>query len=263
MSPETRHPTPHSDINDLLSFWLEGVKTALGDKVIGAYLTGSLTYGDFVRRRSDIDLCVVVKQALSVTELESIKQLHVDTEQRFPFWAKRVECSYLPVSLIHEVLPPKTPRPWWGHGVFYAEAPYGNEWLINQYFLFTTGVALAGPAFRTLVGGVDLQEVQKASARDLFQEWEPKIAYPPEYLSDPHIQSYVVLNLCRILYTVLKGVAGSKKVATKWVKAAYPQWSDLIEEADNWGHGKSMDRKHEVVDFIKFTIERVNEWNVV
>ena len=85
MSPETRHPTPHSDINDLLSFWLEGVKTALGDKVIGAYLTGSLTYGDFVRRRSDIDLCVVVKQALSVTELESIKQLHVAPNNAFHF----------------------------------------------------------------------------------------------------------------------------------------------------------------------------------
>jgi hypothetical protein len=258
MNLKLQHKTPYSDINDLLLFWAGGVYAGLGEKVIGVYLTGSLTYGDFVPKRSDVDLCVVVKPALSVAELESIKRLHLETEQRYPHWAKRVECSYLPIDLIHEVLPPKTPRPWWGHGVFYAEAPYGNEWIINQYFLYTSGIALMGPEYRTLVSHVDLKEVQKASARDLFQEWEPKI-HNSESLDDGHLQSYVVLNLCRILYTVVQGKAGSKKAAGAWVKAACPQWKSLIEEADSWGHGAEMNRVEDVIAFIRFAVEKVNQ----
>lgn len=262
MNLELKHTTPYSDINELLRFWAGGVYAALGEKVIGLYLTGSLTYGDFVPKRSDVDLCVVVKQALSVAELESIQRLHIETEHRYPDWTKRVECSYLPIDLVHEVLPPKIPRPWWGHGVFYAEAPYGNEWILNQYFLYTSGVALMGPEFRTLVSHVDLNEVQKASARDLFQEWEPKVRNS-ESLNDGHLQSYVVLNLCRILYTVIYGDAGSKTIAASWVKAVYPQWSDLIEQADNWGHGAEMNRKDDAIAFIKFAVEKVNQTHLL
>ncbi len=258
MNLKLKQETPYSDINDLLLFWAGGVCDALGGKVIGLYLTGSLTYGDFVLKRSDVDLCVVVNQALSVAELESIKRLHIETEHRYPHWAKRVECSYLPMDLMHEVLPPKTPRPWWGHGVFYAEAPYGNEWIINQYFLYTSGIALIGSEYRTLVSHVDLKEVQKASARDLFQEWEPRIRNSGS-LADPHDQSYVVLNLCRILSTVLQGDAGSKKAAVAWVTAAYPQWKSLIEEADDWGHGAEMNRIEDVIAFIRFAVEKVND----
>lgn len=257
-----KHKTPYSDINDLLLFWGGGVYAGLGEKVVGLYLTGSLTYGDFVLKRSDVDLCVVVKQALSVAELESIKRLHIETEQRYPHWAKRVECSYLPIDLVHEVLPPKTPRPWWGHGVLYEEAPYGNEWIINQYFLYTSGVALMGPEYRTLVSHVDLKEVQKASARDLFREWEPKIRNSGS-LADSHDQSYVVLNLCRILYTVVQGEAGSKKTAGAWVKAAYPQWKSLIEEADDWGYETEMNRIEDVTAFIRFAVETVNQTHLL
>lgn len=258
MNLKLQHKTPHADVNDLLLLWAGGVADVLGEKVIGLYLTGSLTYGDFARKRSDIDLCVVVKKPLFASELELIERLHIETERRYPVWARRVECSYVPIHMMHEVLPPKTPRPWWGHGVLYAEAPYGNEWIINQYFLHKSGIALLGPEFRTLVNHVDLREVQKASARDLFQEWEPKIRNS-ESLQDSHLQSYVVLNLCRILYTVIRGDAGSKKAAVAWVKTAYPRWDGLIEEADDWGHGTEMNRKDDVIAFIRFAAEQVNE----
>jgi len=34
------------DVNDLLAFFAESLKTILGDQLLGLYLTGSLTYGD-------------------------------------------------------------------------------------------------------------------------------------------------------------------------------------------------------------------------
>jgi hypothetical protein len=63
--------------------------------------------------------------------------------------------------------------------------------------------------------------------------------------------------------TVLQGDAGSKKAAGAWVKAAYPQWKGLIEEADGWGHGAEMNRVEDVIAFIKFAVEKVNQTDLL
>jgi len=250
--------TPYQDINNLLADWTEGVKNMLGENVVGLYLSGSLTYGDFVPERSDIDLHAVVRRPLKDNELESVERLHKDLNENYLAWKGRLECSYVPLELLQETSPPKTPRPWWGFNRLYAEAPAGNEWIINHYFLSKYGIALHGPEFNALIPPLDMSEVRKASARDLFQEWKLKIN-DAEWLADPHRQSYLVLNLCRILHAVIGGGPGSKKVAAEWTKTTYPRWQNLIEEAGQWVYGKEMRRQDEVITLIKFAIEKVNE----
>jgi hypothetical protein len=250
--------TPYPAINSVLSEWVEGVKRLLGRKLVGLYLSGSLAYGDFVPERSDIDLQAVVQIPLTQDELRSAEQLHKDIERKCPEWANRIECSYVPLELMRELRPPATPRPWWGFGTFYAEAPAGNEWIINHYLLSKHGIRLAGPDFNDLIPPIEIDHVRRASARDLFQEWVPKID-DAEWLSNSHYQSYLVLNLCRILHTVVHGEPGSKKVAGDWAKAMYPQWKSLIEEAERWSYGDKMKRQADAVAFLRFAVERVNE----
>lgn len=250
--------TPYPAINSVLSEWVEGVKRVLSRKIVGLYLSGSLAYGDFVPERSDIDLQAVVRNPLTEEELRSVEQLHRQIEGRFPQWAGRIECSYVPMELMRELTPPATPRPWWGFGTFYAEAPAGNEWIINHYLLSKHGVTLAGHDFRDLIPPIDIDSVRQASARDLFQEWLPKI-HDPEWLSNSHYQSYLVLNLCRILHTVIQGEPRSKKVAGEWAKATYPQWKSLIEEAGRWAYGDKMKRQADAVAFLRFAVKLVDE----
>jgi hypothetical protein len=138
-----RNLTPYQDINGLLADWVKGVKNILGGKVVGLYLSGSLSYGGFVLERSDIDL-------------------------------------------------------------------EDAEWLSNS-----------------------------------------------------HYQSYLALNLCRILHTIAGTEPGSKKVAAEWTKAIYPQWEDLIIEAEQWKFGMEMNRNGEVIRFIKFSIGKVNEIGIL
>ena len=250
--------TPYPAINTVLTEWADGLKRLLGKKIVGLYLSGSLTYGDFVPERSDIDLEAVVESPLTEDELRSVEQLHSQIEGRCPQWANRIECSYVPLELMCELTPPTTPRPWWGFGTLYAEAPAGNEWIINHDLLSKHGIALDGPDFKGLIPPIDIHIVRQASARDLFQEWVPKID-DGAWLSNSHYQSYLVLNLCRILRTVIHGQPGSKKVAGQWVKATYPQWKNLIEEAERWAYGGEMNRQADAVSFLRFAVERVNE----
>lgn len=200
----------------------------------------------------------VVRNPLMKDELATIGGLHKEIEECFPAWARRVECSYVPLQLMSELNPPVTPRPWWGFGVLYAEAPAGNEWIINHYLLSKYGVALYGPSFKELAPAIRVEDVRRASARDLFAEWLPKIN-DSAWLSDSHQQSYLALNLCRILCTCLDGEPRSKKAAVAWTKQDYPQWADLIEEAERWSYGDDMKRENDVIAFIKFSVERVRE----
>jgi hypothetical protein len=254
--------TPYPAINALLGDWVEGVRRLLGKKIVGLYLSGSLAYGDFVLERSDIDLQAVVQNPLAEGELKSVEELHRQMEKRHPEWADRIECSYVPLQLMRELTPPATPRPWWGFGTFHAEAPAGNEWIINHYLLSKHGVPLAGPAFNELIPPIDIDSVRRASARDLFQEWLPKVN-DVEWFSNSHYQSYLVLNLCRILHTVIAGEPSSKKVAGAWAKATYPEWSSLIEEAESWAYGSEMRRQDDAAAFLRFAVERVNETKLV
>src|ERR1700690_954475 len=178
---------PFKDINEILEFFRSGIIFIFKKNLIGIYLTGSLSYGAFHYDRSDIDLTVILKNPVSPGELEAIKNFHKQIEEKFNKWAKRLECSYTPIEMLPNILPPKKPRPWYwgGEGFLYEEAPYGNEWIINNYLLYQHAIPLVGPNFKELTGPIDMEEVQKACILDLFTEWEPKIANR-DWLDDNH-----------------------------------------------------------------------------
>lgn len=248
--------TPYQEINELLFFACNSISDILADTLTGIYLTGSLTYDDFVPGRSDIDLVVIVNEELLKTVVKKIRQFHLDLEKRYPQWKERIECSYLPVVLLNNILPPKTPRPYMGGGKFYAEAPYGNEWIINLYFLHRYGVTLIGPNFNSLLGPIDMNDVQEACAADLFTEWAPKVS-DQQWLQNDHYRSYLVLNLCRILHTILYREAASKTVSAKWARVEFPEWAGLIDIAMNWEYGATMTNKEKAIEFLQFAIDKI------
>lgn len=249
-------PTPYKDVNKVLHSLQIGILSIFDENLIGFYLTGSLSYGDFKPDSSDIDLLVVLNKAVNQTEINFIKQLHQKVEKEHEKWIHRVECSYISRTMLGNILPPKLSRPYFGEGILHPEAPYGNEWIINNYFLYKHGIALFGPDFRTLIKPIDIADVQKACIRDLFKEWESKIT-DSTYLQNSHYQSYVVLNLCRILYTVLCEEVASKKVSASWIKNQFKQWKNLIKTAEQWHYGIEMKLQEQTKDFIQFVINQV------
>ena len=253
-------PSPYNDVNELVQFYTEEVKQVLGENLRGVYLTGSLSCGTFDYGSSDIDITVIVHHAVSADELDAIRGFHRAMEEKFAKWARRLECTYTPAALLGSIAPPREPRPWYwgGEGVLYEAAPYGNEWIINNYLLYQHGIALYGPEFRELTGPVDIEEVQKACIRDLFKEWEPR-SNDEAWFTNSHYASYFVLNLCRILYTVMRKRAGSKKTAAVWLKRRYGDpWKGLIRTAEQWHYGVELDLRERAIAFLGFVIDEIS-----
>lgn len=116
--------TPYKDVNEVLLSLTKGIINTFDSNLVGIYLTDSLSYGDFNPKSSDIDLAVVLYNSASKKYLDLVKDLHLQVEMTYQQWAERIECSYIPISMLHNILPPAAPRPYVGAGTFYPEALY-------------------------------------------------------------------------------------------------------------------------------------------
>lgn len=248
--------TPYEDVNEILIFIIDKISNSLGDSLIGLYLFGSLTYGDFNPTRSDVDLVAVIEKPATVVEINDLEEILALLKEQYPNWANRVEVSYTPKEMFVNIDPPGK-RPYFGDGKFWAEAQYGNEWIINNYLLHKYGLALLGPDAKTLLKEPSIDQVKKACVKDFYKEWEP-ILRNKEWLNEAHYQSYVVLNLCRILYTVINSDEGSKKLAPSWVITRFPEWANLVQAAEEWKYSDEFAHQEEVMKFIRFVKQQID-----
>ncbi len=255
-----RAATGHADVDEVLGMLSDGIVTALGENLVGFYLTGSLTYGGFDRGSSDIDYLVAMRREIDAREREALRALHDEVGIRFPMWRERIEGTYVTQEMLKQIDPPKQGRPYVNQGAFWdPDPPYGNEWLLNLYVLRERGVALIGPEPADIFPDVDIADVRAASARDLFDERLPTVD-DTELYEDPHQQAYTVLTICRILHRAEHDQVTSKRVAAAWVKREYGEpWASLVERAEAWSHGDELATPDEVTGFIQFAADVLSE----
>jgi predicted nucleotidyltransferase len=223
--------TPHTDINELLELLLARIQGILGKKLIGLYIFGSLVTGDFDYESSDIDLVAAISADLDEKEFESIKMMHVDIALTHKKWDDRIEAGYLSVANLKKatlsckiaLISPGEP--------FHVKETE-NDWIINRYVLREKGRTLFGPAPKTLVDPIAKEDLMQAF-QGLMKEWREWIKHT-EVMSPRNYQAYVILTMCRALYTVNYEEFVSKKEAALWAEKELPEWSSLIQRALLW-----------------------------
>jgi len=131
--------TPYEDVNEVLARLSDGLTALLGEQLLGLYLTGSLTCGDFDPSSSDIDFLAVLSKELSDEQLSAITDTHERIGVAFPRWATRLEGSYITKDMIATKDRPVISRPYVNAGDINLYR-YGNEWTIN--LLFDSGFRL-------------------------------------------------------------------------------------------------------------------------
>lgn len=250
----------YPDIQQILEGLTEGLEGVLGENLVGLYLMGSLTYGDFDRGSSDIDFFCVVGEKLNEEELGRIEKLHEKIGTEFPQWAKRIEGSYVPMSMLESTARPEETRPYVNAGKVW-HFPFGNEWLVTLFQIQERGEVLSGESIEKVIPKIPVEEVRAASRKNLLSDWKPKLSESEPFSSSDydrsHLQAYAILSMCRVLYTHEIGKVASKKTAADWAKSKYPQWAELIRKAQDWKHGKKLDVKTEALEFIRFVISVV------
>jgi len=258
------HPTPY-DVNALFQVLLESVQTVLARHFVGMYLDGSLTSGDF-DQDSDVDFVVVTDADISGDLFMALQAMHDRIAAIDSPWAIQLEGSYISRHALRRYNPshalhPNIER---GKGERLKMALHDRAWAVHRYVLRERAITLRGPAPQTLIDPISPEELRQGMLESLHG-WATQLLNDPAQISNRGYQSYTVLTLCRILYTLEQGAVVSKPVAARWVQERTGErWTPLIERAWIGRHNPQWKAQSEDVggtlDLIRYALERGGEF---
>lgn len=231
-------PTPYPDVNALLSELLEGVRSILGQQFVGMMLYGSLAAGDF-DAASDVDVLVVTADEVSSEAFAALAVMHARMAQGDSPWAIQLEILYIPAAALrrHDPKHATHPRLDRGRGERLHWMQHDVDWIVQRFALLESGLVVAGPPPASLIEPVSVDDL-RAAMRPLLERRERSLRDHPDDLSFRGYQSYVVLTVCRMLYTLAHGTVVSKPTAARWaLRTLDERWRKLIERAIEGRHG--------------------------
>jgi predicted nucleotidyltransferase len=221
-------PTRFPDLNDMLGELVAGVRGVLGENLVGVYLQGSFALGS-ADEWSDADLLFVTETPLGDEERPALDALHRRLFALPGHWPKHLEGSYIDRGLLRRPDPTRTKLLFLDHG---SRELVWDDHCNTAYVRWTLrerGITLAGPDGKTLVEPVPT-DVLRDEARARLQEWvEWALSLSA---MNRWQQAYIVISLCRLLWTMEHGTVTSKQASGEWGLAALdPEWRPLIRQA--------------------------------
>lgn len=248
-------PTPYRDVNLVLLTLLENAQAVLGDYFTGMYLYGSLASGEFDPGRSDIDFLVVTSQELPGKLISDLEAMHVRIGDSGLEWAVKLEGSYIPRDAMPRYSPAGPACPMINEGKFEV-ARHGIDWVINRHILYTSGVVIAGPPLRTMLSPVRPDELSEAALSLLRDRWTPWLHNSDFFVRDGY-QPFVVLTVCRALYTLEHGAVASKQCSAEWIRAKSDRkWTEFINRAIAWHYGDPPGDIGQTQEFMQYVLRQ-------
>ena len=233
-------------------------QTVLEDNLVGIYLHGSLAMGGFNPEQSDIDLLIVVQDAIS-------QQLKLDIAQKLLIveedliYGNGLELSIL---LQKDINPFVYPTPF----EFHYSAHHREKYRTDTHYICggDTDTDIAAHIFVTYHRGLTLYGKQISA---VFAPIDPHLYIQSLLLDIEHVSTdiidspvYYTLNLCRILLFLQEHTVSSKKEGGEWGISALPStYSELIRNCLDMYSGSIDDPRLEPVQLQAFAEYIVNE----
>lgn len=259
-------PTPFADVNVVLDHFLARIHALLGSHFYGMYLVGSLALGDFDPRSSDIDFVVVTDTDIGDDLFDSLQNIHAQFAASSSPWADKIEAIYIPYSALRHAAPNAAPYPQIEKGTPLFKAPLESGWVFQCSTLRDRGVVVAGPDPRTLIDPIHPQAMHSAAA-EIAGLWLEQAENDPTWLPwlrQRDAQTFVILTLCRLLYSLATGSVASKPRAAEWAQQELGEpWATLIERTLAKQHEAgniAQSEEDETLAFIHFTLEQSNRY---
>ena len=201
--------------NDLLENFVTQSQKILGDDLIGIYLHGSAAMGCYNENKSDIDLLVVVKEAIPYSTKHRFMDMVVELNAFAP--PKGIECSIVKRQVCDPFVYP-TPfelhfsvahLKWYKTDPFdYIAKMKGTDKDLAAHF---TMIRHRG---KCLFGG-DIKDVFGAVRKEYYFDsiWNDIKDAESEIMDNP---TYIILNLCRVLAYKREELILSKQEGGQW-----------------------------------------------
>ena len=243
----------------LLDKIAEEYKSILGAKLAGIYVHGSLAFGCYNEKNSDIDFIAAVNEPLSADEKKAIIVLLSQLEHNAP--QKGFEMSVVLAEYCRNFVYP-TPFELHYSEVYrqdtvndieaFCERMHGKDHELAAHFtvIREVGFAVCGEPISKLFGEVPRECYLDSITRDIAGAAED-IEYNPVYYT---------LNLCRVLSYIESGKVHSKEQGAQWAMGNVPPvFSAVIGEAlDCYRTAEPFPEDMPITAFAEYMLSRIN-----
>ncbi|GHO46758.1 aminoglycoside adenylyltransferase domain-containing protein [Ktedonospora formicarum] len=262
-------PTPYDDVNAVLHTFASIAQNTLADQFVGMYAYGSLALGGFDPDTSDIDFIVITRGTLSDHHITALREIHKRFDASQSPWAAKLEAAYIPLKVLQHHTPTTTRYPQVEKGTALFEGPLEEGWLFQCYTLREHGIRVAGPNPHTLSEPITPRTMRRA-VPTIPKMWQEQARSDPswlDWLRVRHNQAFVVLTLCRLLFTLTTATVASKPTAAHWAQSNLDsQWTNLIEQALNNQHNPEQVPESDIestLSLLQYTIEQCQAYKVL
>ncbi len=216
-------------VRTVLALLLSSMQGVLGEQLVGLYLYGSLSSGDFNPASSDVDFVVVTRGAIAEDDpaFERLREMHERIAASGLPFADHLEGSYIPQAAWRRYDPEIAWHPTIGHDWPFKPGFHDANWVIERAIVRERGIVLYGPPPETLIDPVSSQQLRAATCQQLADVWRRRID-DPDWPRAGLYPAFAVLTLCRALYTLQHGAFCSKPVAAAWARQTHPAWEPQI-----------------------------------
>ena len=251
------------DIPENLSVFLKEMANdfpvILGNNLVGIYIWGSLTYGAFDERCSDVDCIVVTCKDLDEREFSSLESWF-ESSLKKNAWAGKLDMRFV---IDGEFLDKSSKCCSYHFGKLTRHGSDANP--IIWLNIAQSGITLWGKPAREIAPEITKQCLNDALLLELEYLKEDLAANAGDEsdLAFFH-NSYAVLTACRIFYTAENNALVSKDEASAWaLKNLSEKWQSVIKTAkENRLAGKGQKTKKledDAIDFVRFIEKRVKD----
>jgi hypothetical protein len=228
-------------VRPVLALLLSSIQDVLGDQLVGLYLYGSLSSGDFDPASSDVDFLAVTRGAITENDpaFEQLREMHERIAASGLPFADHLEGSYISQAAWRRYHLADAHHPTIGVDWPFKLGFHDANWVIERAIVREHGVVLSGPPPETLTDPVSPQQLRAATCQQLADVWLRRIE-DPDWPRAALYPAFAVLTLCRALYTLQHGAFCSKPVAAAWAAQTHPNWEPMIAwaEAHRADHGE-------------------------
>ncbi len=146
---------------------------------------------------------------------------------------RHLEGSYFPREVLRDYIHTDEHLWYLDHGNRSLLQSDHDNTVIVRWVMREHAVILAGPSPASLVNPIPVK-VFREKIISTIRGWGQEILSNPEHFNNRFYQGFIVLNYCRVLHDLVRGVPGSKLAGAEWAKVNLnPSWQGLIDRAWN------------------------------
>jgi hypothetical protein len=179
-------------------------------------------------------------------------------------WAEKIEAAYIQKDALNLPASESSRYPQLEKDRAFAREPLEVGWPFQRYVLRNQGIVITGPNPATLMAPVATAELSGA-ALAITRMWQRQARTDPSWLDwvrQRPEQRFVLVTLCRSLYTLERGTLASKSAAMQWAQERLERrWAVLVADAMRAGEGTEELSEAELAEtlaFIDYTAERLS-----